>query len=246
VQSPVVTLDDPVGDMRKHKEFELRLKQIVANGTWRCEVKFRAAHDVPWCGRIPMSCNNDPISMGILPGLSSSNRDKVIILKCGDHPVKFHRSLDENKSVIDRELPHFGRWLLDWTPPPHSQSNDNRYGVTAYHHPDLVQTINDSGLVGTITSILELTFRNAPPNRDGEHCWEGTAVELYELLCASAKNSMSGLKVSSIATCLTIMKQRGYNIGGELLRGHHKVTRWKIPHDISKLSEPETKGEEKP
>ena len=241
VESPVVTLDDPVGDAKKHHEFELRLKQIVANGTWRVEIKYRMASDAPWCGRIVISCNDDQISMRVLPGLSASNKEKVIMLKCGTHKVHFGKSFDENKRRIDKELPHFGRWLLDWTPPK-EVLGDPRYGIEAYHHPDLVMTVSEMGTTGTLLEVLDATFKNAPPNKDGKMEWSGTAAELYELLTnGPAGKAMSAINFASLNATLTSMRRNGNQVGG--LPGRNRRAVWRIPYDLTHLqvAEKETK-----
>ena len=239
VRSPVVTLDDPVGDQKKHQEFELRLKQVVANGMWRSELKFRQAVDAPWCGRFVISCNDDAISMRKLPGLSASNHDKVIMLKCGNQRVKFSGSFDENQQRIERELAYFGRWLVDWTP-PHETQGDMRYGIKPFHHPELVNTISETGNVGTLLEIMDATFRDAPENQTNDGVWEGTAAKLYELLTLGpASSAMKSMNFHTMTQTLAIMKRNGCKIGGELGKNRRAV--WKIPYDQSKLQAEEGK-----
>lgn len=232
VEAPVVTLDDPVGDKKRHHEFELRLKQIVANGTWRVEVKFQPAADAPWCGRIVISCNEDKISMELLPSLSASNREKVTMLKCGSQRIRFSDSFDENQKRVDMELPAFGRWLLDWMPPA-SLIRFPRYGVVPFHHPDLVNTISENGNVGTFLSVVDYVFHNSPPSADGKDYWEGTSAELFELLSAAAPNLMRGITLHVICSTLSLMRNNKCDVGGVEKRGRQVM--WKIPHDQTKL-----------
>lgn len=234
VRSPVITLDDPVGDERKHKEFELRLKQVVANGTWRSEMKFRQAADAPWCGRFVISCNDDAISMKMLPGLSASNKEKVIMLKCGNQRVKFSSSFQENQERIEKELPAFGRWLLDWVPPPETRG-DARYGVEPYHHPDLVHTITETGAIGNLMELLDATFRDAPDNSEGKQEWMGTTVQLLQMLkVGAAEAAARDLSLSKLATTLSVMRRTGYRIDGEM--GKNRRATWRISYDLSQIA----------
>lgn len=244
VRSPVITLDDPVGDDRKHKEFELRLKQVVANGTWRSEQKFRQAADAPWCGRFVISCNDDAISMKMLPGLSASNKEKVIMLKCGNQRVRFSNSFDENQRRIEKELPSFGRWLLDWTPPPETVG-DARYGVEPYHHPELVHTITETGSIGNLLELLDATFKGAPANAEGKLEWDGTTVELLQLLkVGAAEAAARDLKLSALATTLSVMKRNGFRIGGEM--GSNRRAVWHLAYDQKEIAPlAKSEGDEK-
>ncbi len=234
VRSPVVTLDDPVGDERKHKEFELRLKQVLANGTWRSERKYAQAADAPWCGRFLISCNDDAISMKMLPGLSASNKDKVIMLRCGNQRVKFSSSFEENQRRIELELPAFGRWLLDWTPPPETRG-DARYGVVPFHHPELVHTISETGAVGNLMELLHATFKSAGPNNENKMEWKGMTAELLQMLkVGPAEAAARNLGLSELATTLSLMKRAGFRIGGE--PGANRRAVWVIPYDQSQMT----------
>ena len=40
-----------------------------------------------------------------------------MLFRMNDDAQPNFKSNDENHATLDRELPNFARWLLDWTPP---------------------------------------------------------------------------------------------------------------------------------
>ena len=155
------------------------------------------------------------------------------MLLCGSQVLRMSPDRDKNNAKVAMELPNFGRWLLDWTPPAEAMQGDDRYEVTAFHHPKLVLTIDDAGRTGTLLSILDHTFRMAPKNADGTEFWTGAGTELYELLCSSAPNAMRGIQQNSMTTTLSILEQRGCKLSDGVNRKRQKL--WIIPHDVSKI-----------
>jgi hypothetical protein len=234
--SPVLRIDDPeTRDRKTRKAFEMRMKKLVANGVSRSERKFSMAFDVPWCVRICMTCNNDAESTKMLPGLTSSNQDKVLLLCCGDRRMKFHPDMSTNEALIAKELPHFGRWLMDWTP-PESTKGGSRYGVKAYHHASVLDTIEDQGLVGLFLDVFDRTFHDAPKNQEGKREFKGTALDLYEVLLASCPNAMRPINARALGTVLTVMKNGGRNITKDDRRDSSRRVIWTIPYDLRALN----------
>jgi hypothetical protein len=241
--SPVLRIDDPeTRDRKTRKAFEMRVKKLVANGTTRTEKKFGMAFDVPWCVRICMTCNDDAESTKMLPGLTSSNRDKVILLCCGDRQMKFHPDMSTNEGLILKELPHFGRWLMDWTP-PESTKGGARYGVKPYHHSSVLDTIEDQGLVGLFLDVFDRTFRDAPKNKDGKFEFKGTALDLYEALIVSCPNAMRPINARALGTVLTVMRNGGRNIAKDDRKDSSRRVIWTIPYDLQALNSRESQEE---
>jgi hypothetical protein len=237
--SPVLRIDDPeTRDRKTRKAFEMRVKKLVANGTTRSERKFGMAVDVPWCVRIVMTCNNDAESSKMLPSLTSSNRDKTILLCCGDRRMKFHPDMSTNEALIAKDLPHFGRWLMDWTPPPETFGGA-RYGIKPYHHASVLDTIEDQGLIGLFLDVFDRAFRDAPANVEGKREFVGTSLDLYEVLNAACPNAMRPINSRALGTVLTVMKNSGRNISKDDRKNSNRRTVWTIPYNLSELKSKE-------
>lgn len=169
-----------------HRLFTEAVKRIVANREHRVNEKFRKAALVPWQGRIVVTLNDDPVSIGQMPSLDGSVLEKLMLFRAGSRKISF-RNQTEMERILKEELPFFARWLLEWTPPAHVLINsDVRFGVTAYCEPTLHRTSNLSSAVSSFAEILTrwLTeyFNEAGK---GQTFWTGSAIDLRLSMSAS-------------------------------------------------------------
>jgi hypothetical protein len=130
-------IDDQVGfsNFKVRERFSSMLKKLVANTEVAFSAKFKDTQKLPFHSRIVVSMNDDPQSLEVLPMLTDSVKDKVILLKCNDKPYVFPPGFQMQDLIIP-ELPYFCRWLLNWTAPAETTAN-NRYQVCSYLHPVL-------------------------------------------------------------------------------------------------------------
>lgn len=156
-ESACWNVDDTRGSATwdKHDEFSNALKRHVANPTVTYHPKFRDAFDLPWKGRIIVTCNTDAKSLEIMPTLDGTIRDKVTLLKLGNWKPKFWGN-PSFEHTIWGETPHFLAWLIQWQPPETVIDNSStRFGsVLPYHHPDLVLASKESSSLGRIEEML--------------------------------------------------------------------------------------------
>lgn len=83
----------------------------------------------------------------------------------------------EQTMLLNRELPAFARYLLDYKIPPHCLHVDPRFGIRHYHEPSLVASANLT--TGAFTDIIDAWMKEYFTVRNPqEDAWEGTAVEL--------------------------------------------------------------------
>jgi hypothetical protein len=162
-----------------HKRFSEMLKKHVASPELTYQPKYVDAVTLTWFGRICMTCNDDSDSLGIVPQLDGSILDKIMLIKCSTWRAKFG-TLKENDEMLERELPYFLRWLVDWTAPIGVLDSTNpRYGVHSYHHPDLVEAARDSSPDHRFVEVLEAwrpeALRVSPP---GVRVWTGSTTDL--------------------------------------------------------------------
>jgi hypothetical protein len=126
----------------------------------------------------------------ILPPLDDSLEDKLMIFKTEKSTMPMPTASGSERTAfwnkLVSELPAFvdyllNRWRID--APLVSQ----RYGITHYHHPDVVQQL---GELTPETRLLQLIdaeiFKSVIPSGSRPIPWEGTALELEKDLTGSS------------------------------------------------------------
>lgn len=162
-----------------HRLFSENVKRAVANREHRVNEKFRKAVSTPWQGRIFVTCNDDPISISVIPNLDISILEKLMLFRFGSKTVKF-LSQPEMEKLLARELPNFARWLLDWTPPSHCfDGAEVRFGVASYCEESLARTANQSSAISSFAEILTRWLREYFQTQDQSAAfWQGSATDL--------------------------------------------------------------------
>lgn len=220
------TVDDTSAndDTHAHRKFSTIVKRMAANTTFEYHAKFQVPCQVSWRGRVVVTCNTDEESIRIIPDLDVSILDKIMLFKAADRRMAFPPSR-ELEAMIDRELPYFARWLLDWNPPEHVIGTA-RYGVQSYHEASLVKVAKHSSRSNAFLEILEDWKKDyfAETNDD----WQGTG---YQLLVAMGKDpSKAGairhLNPSLVNIQLSALKNKGYPIQSV---DSGVMRQWRIP-----------------
>lgn len=172
---------------RLHQLFTENVKRCVANRDHRVNEKFRKAVMTPWQGRIFVTLNLDPESLRLIPNTDASILEKLMIFKVGERTVIF-MSQPEMEAMLQRELPWFLRWLLEWQPPAHCfDGADVRFGLAAYAEPSIVRAANLSSgktvFIEILSRWLKDFFTEISPRA---LFWEGTATDLRMAMTANA------------------------------------------------------------
>jgi hypothetical protein len=214
-EHPVWSIDDPTGqiDYDKHKMFGEAIKAHVANPRVSYHPKHKDSIEIPWYGRLFMTCNTDPQSLAVLPPMDNAVADKIMLFKFTDYQHQFGRNSDV-EGVIAAELPHFLRWLLEYSPPAHVTWDENkRFGVRPYHHPEMLHTAVEDN---PATKLNELVDRWAASMRRDDKTateWKGTATDLYTSLMGidegNLKPLMSRYTAVRLGRELRTLAQRG-------------------------------------
>ena len=211
-ESPVMYVGDSraAEDHRTVTAFSNQLKKIVANATLRSSQKFSKETDVPWYGRIIISCNMDSESLNILPNLELSNQDKVLLFRASDAAFKFPER-KESEARLVRELPFFARFLLDWNPTGSVLSESHRFGVAKFHHPELFEVASSQGASGILSDYVQ-AFLSADKKSAGmsRSAWHGTSTQLYAVLAEFNPQFTKEFKtVRAFQTCLGQLRSHG-------------------------------------
>ena len=175
---PVWTVDDAVAssDPKRHSSYSQMVKKFVANPYQEFHPKFKKAVSFRFNGRLIVTMNSDPVSIGMLPNIEQSILDKLVILKADKPGTSFAGA----ETKVRQELPAFCDFVANWVTPEWLQTKPDecaRFGHDSWQHPELLSTARDSS---PTAGLMELLIKWRPlffcKNADSE--WRGTASDL--------------------------------------------------------------------
>lgn len=186
--------------------FSGAFKKHVANPSVRVEGKNQNSFEIPWKGRIVITCNRDKEALEIIPALNSTIKDKISLFWLSDWKAKFLPS-GGSEEVVAKELPFFLRWLLDWPEPDYVLSKDPRYHVESFHHEKMIDFAHDSSPAARLTELLDLYFESQPGNVKVKAIW-ATPTKLRKLLSqeASARDALKEFSRNRMASALETLE----------------------------------------
>ena len=162
-------------ELRKATEL---IKRSVANPRFEYMAKFVDAVSLPWGGRVALSLNDDPNSMSVIPTMDSSNKDKLMAFRIAKESFKFPPK-EELEATIERELPFFARWLMDWKPPK-EVLDDDRFGVKSYIDKSIASAAYDNSPRAQVSELLDLFSKRVRDDNPDAAAWKGTILELQK------------------------------------------------------------------
>lgn len=211
---PIWSIDDAVlgTHFRARQTFSLNLKNLVANREIRSRAMYREGTDIVWGGRVYVTLNCDAESAKLLPDLEASNEDKVVIFRASDRET--NQTMPTDAEVL-AELPHYAAWLRGFKCP--DAIRDARFGVKAWHHPKMLELIEDQSQSSGALDILE-TWR--------KRHFENTSPSEYPYWCGSPADLMGTMLADDEIRPLAVGQFKNVNalgmyVGTILSRSHH-------------------------
>lgn len=191
--APVWAIDDGVASAHqgKHDEYSQMVKKIVANMYQTFHAKFHKAVSLRFNGRLVVTLNDDAQALAMLPKLEASLLDKVILLRVQPPSVSFVGVADRLKA----ELPALAAWLQHYEIPAQLRTRSyevDRFGLDAWHHPDLVQHLQEASDAHSAREYVLLWRAEHFRQHPGVVEWHGNVTELLVALLrhpAMARNS---------------------------------------------------------
>ena len=174
--------DEPAStDIRTRRAFGAQIKQIAACDTQRCHAKHREAITLTPFWRLTISLNDEPENLMVLPPIDNSIEDKIIIFRTSSFQMPMPTKTVEERSafwqLLISEIPAFMDHLCKWKIA--TELSSERYGVTHFHHPDLLQEIDALSPEYRLLMIINKElFGDIAPMSD----WTGTAEDLESRL----------------------------------------------------------------
>lgn len=158
-QTPLLAVNDEESPEREavKQKFLARIKAFVVNPSHTYEPKFCNRISVHWTGRIFVTLNDDPNSVGILPEVNDNTRDKLMFFASRPFVGKWGENHDI-EARIAAELPYFAAWLLRYVPPPEVLC-DGRMGVESYFDPRILELSQQSMHAHNLLELLSVWCR---------------------------------------------------------------------------------------
>lgn len=212
--SPIWTLDDAVASTDGHARdrFTQIVKQFVANDRLPVRGMHRSSVTVTWLGRIVVTLNADDESIRMIPNMDLSIADKVSLFIV--HSVKSEFSYCKSNDgrfptdeEIQAELPWLAAWLRDMVIPS-AIATGGRWGVAAWHHPELVAAADDASDQMATDEVLDDWRREWFADRDKETA-EFTLTELHRLIATDDTRRAQIRTVKALGSIIGGMQRRG-------------------------------------
>jgi predicted RNA-binding Zn-ribbon protein involved in translation (DUF1610 family) len=175
--------DVPSTRIEDRRNFGARIKEIAVNEGHRLHAKHRDALLLPVLWRLTISVNDEPENLMILPPMDESLVDKIILLRARQAALPCETETDDGRArcwqILTSELPAFLDYLQKWSIPQELRSN--RFGVKHFHHPDILQTLEELAPESKLSQLIDMDLF---PASDAV-AWMGTASELERRLSLS-------------------------------------------------------------
>ena len=214
--------------LQARRNFGGFLKQIAANNKQRHHAKNRNALTLDPFWRLSITVNDEPENLLVLPPLDESLRDKIILLRAQKRPMPMPTSTPMEKAAfwqaIKRELPAFVHCLLSYEVPAELASA--RYGVTHFHHPDILCAIEELAPETMLCDLIELHLFPFPEDTE----YVGTARDIEKQLRKDTSDREIDKLLTFRTACGTylarLMKKMPERISYHRSHGSSKI--WRI------------------
>ncbi len=200
-------IEDECGstDLRARREFGARIKDFTVNEVQSCHAKNRQALSLRPFWRLSVSLNDEPENMMVLPPLDENLSDKLMLLRVHRAQMPMPTDTTEARSAfwaaLMAELPAFVGYLLRWEIPDALRCP--RFGVTTFHHPDLLNAIDGISPEFRLLSLIDaVVFAESSP-ADGPNVM--TAEELESKLTGSPMGLQARLLLNWNNACGTYL-----------------------------------------
>ncbi len=177
-----------------------KIQEFVGASIVSCHSKGFDAIPLTPIQRLIIALDDSPDYLNALPNLTSEVRDKLMILRTNSVP-SIEAQWTSIQSAMESELPAFVDFLTTFEIPSHLA--ENRFGVRAYHDPELAAELGDyTG--DEFMALIDAALSGSE--------WEGSAPQLLQRLLDSpvGKAAAAILRVDagSLGTRLGLLSRK--------------------------------------
>jgi hypothetical protein len=215
LSKPLILIDDaePAENQQKFQKYSTMLKKLAANRVMIYNQKFSKACSIIWLGRVMVLCNTDTVSLGLIPSLELSSKDKMIFLRGVDTYNDFALpSEQELVKTVQDELPKFADFLLSFEIPRRLVDDSSRYKIKCIHDEELEIASLDNSASSSFQEMLIIWRRKlewlAPTKRE----WSGNSTELWTSMneVDELKPLLSKFSANAVGRWLSQLSARGF------------------------------------
>lgn len=176
------TVDDgqAAKDPASHRMFSEKVKAFVANPTLVLRAMYMDPLTIPFLGALILTLNDDQLCLRLIPDLAISMAEKVTVKRMHDGPFKFLQK-EVQEAIILRELPYYGRYVLDYKVKPHVLG-DPRFGILPYIDEDIRSRALFAGGAADLLELVDLWDDRAFPRERFGDVWRGTSSNFYTMI----------------------------------------------------------------
>ena len=145
-------IEDPgtTTDIRTRRNFGSKIKEATVNRNFSIHGKTKTAITLPLFRRVTISVNDEPENLAIIPPLEPGINDKLFLFHCARASASFDAyrnaagDIDQAKNWADirAEVPAIRAWLLKQFNKVPKAMRDDRFGIKAWHHPELTEELS--------------------------------------------------------------------------------------------------------
>jgi len=170
--------DEEAPDEPRKRAMQAKIKASVVNPELTYHPKFAKKLSLPWQGRVVVTMNDGPDSVGMLPEVNDETRDKLMFFRTQNYAGIW----PENKIIeaqVKHELPYMLGWLTRvWKCPEHvTKGAFPRMGMNSYFDPHLLNLSHRQNHYFVFLEVLGLWAHQAP-SFEGKEIWEGNPSTL--------------------------------------------------------------------
>jgi hypothetical protein len=225
---PLWCIDDEIvgENSQLQSKFQAICKKSAANQQFKFSKKYEVPLTVDWMGRIFVTTNLDYTSSRMLGPQDNSAIDKTNVFRGASEGRLIFPERYELARIIERELPYFLRWLLDWEPPQivgagaeHIIENGVvlhvarhvRFGYRSYQEPSLVDKAVQGSKVAPFKELLVVALHNYFDQNKNATEWRGMVTQLLQLLSSNPLNDsvMRSLRLEQTNRYLELIQREG-------------------------------------
>jgi uncharacterized protein DUF5906 len=200
--------DAPSGEAERRKMLA-KLKGLVVNPFHTYNAKFEKATEIEWIGRLFITLNDDPGSVGMLMEVEENTRDKQMFFASQPYAGVFPRQ-DILEAKISVELPYYAHHLLNWEPPKEVLSDD-RMGIKSYFDPRIIELSHQQTFASNLNELVKVWIRTDAYWGTDVKDWDGTPTDLLSCLqgCDTTTGIARDWTQAKIVRALTSLAKQG-------------------------------------
>lgn len=214
--------EDAPSSEAARKRMLAKLKGLVVNPSHKYHCKFEVPITIDWQGRIVITLNDDPGSVGMLMEVDQNTRDKQMYFASQPYAGTFPPQ-KELEAILARELPYYAHWLLHvYAPPPQVLSHD-RMGVKSYFDPRVLEFSNQQTYSSNLAELICVWQRVDVFWDEAQNEWLGTPTQLLAALqtcvdTAGIAREWTQQKIAKSLTALAKQENSGVTFRGQTSR----------------------------